>query len=132
MSVHHGLSAQLVTGTHGQLSQQARYAATGAAGVTALLYVLSCTVGSIKLGFGLAMGAVFVIAAIFLFSSGQRLVWSLAALIDAGAIIGYFIVAPSRDPHFEAWGIAVKVVQVVLFAVLGYVIIAARRTPGRG
>ncbi len=132
MSVHHGLSARWVSGTRGQLGQQARYAATGAAGVTALLYVLSCTVGSIKLGFALAMGAAFVIAAIFLFSSGQRLVWDLVALVDAGAIIGYFIVAPSRDPHFEAWGIAIKVVQVVLLAILGYVIIGDRRMPGRG
>ncbi len=132
MSVHHGLSAQWASGTPGQLSKQARYAASGTAGLAALLYVLSCTVGSIKLGFGLAMGAVFVIAAVFLFFSGQRLVWDLAALVDIGAIIGYFIVAPSRDPNFEAWGIAIKVVQVVLLAVLGYVILGDRRTPVRG
>ena len=132
MSVHHGLSAQWASGTVGQLSQQARYAATGAAALAALLYVLSCTVGSIKLGFALAMGAVFVVAAVFLFFSGQRLVWDLAALVDIGALIGYFIVAPSRDPHFEAWGIAIKAVQVVLLAVLGYVVIGDRRTPGRG
>ncbi len=132
MSVHHGLSAPWASGTYGQLSQQARYAATGAAGLTALLYVLSCTVGSIKLGFALAMGAVFVVAAVFLFFSGQRLVWDLVALVDVGAIIGYFIVAPSRDPQFEAWGIAIKAVQVVLLAVIGYVVIGDRRTPGRG
>jgi hypothetical protein len=59
-------------------------------------------------------------------------VWDLVALVDAGAIIGYFIVAPSSDPHFEAWGIAIKVVQVVLLAILGYVIIGDRRMPGRG
>ena len=131
MSFHLGLSAHWNSGVLRQLGQQARYAATGAAGLTALLYVLSCTAGPIKLGFGLAMGAVFVIAAISLFSSGQRLVWNLVALIDVGAIIGYFIVAPSRDPHFETWGIAIKLVQAVLLVVLGYVIAGDRRTPAR-
>lgn len=132
MSVHHGLSSQWVSGMPSRLSQRVRYAATGVAAVTALLYVLSCTVGSIKLGFGLAMGAVFAIAAMLLLSSSQRLVWDLVALLDFGAIVGYFIVAPSRDPHFEAWGIAIKVTQLVLLAVLGYVITRDRQAPGHG
>ncbi len=128
MPFHLGLSAHWDSGA---LRQQARYAATAAAGLTALLYVLSCTVGSIKLGFALGMGAFFVVAAISLFSSGQRLVWNLVALIDVGAIIGYFIVAPSRDPHFEAWGIAIKLVQAALLVVLCYVIASNRRKPAR-
>lgn len=132
MSVHHGLSSQWVSGMPAQLSRPVRYAATGAAAVTALLYVLSCTVGSIKLGFALAMGAVFAVAAVLLLFSSQRLVWDLVALFDFGAIVGYFIVAPSRDPHFEAWGIAIKVIQLVLLAVLGYVVTRDRRAPGHG
>ena len=131
MSFHLGLSPHWSSGVLRQLAQRSRYAATGAAGLTALLYVLSCTVGSIKLGFALAMGAVFMVAAISLFSSGQRLVWNLVALIDAGAVIGYFIMAPSRDPHFEAWGIAIKITQAALLVVLGYVIAGDRRTPAR-
>lgn len=131
MSFNLGLSAHWNSGALRRLGERARYAAAGAAGLSALLYVLSCTVGSIKLGFGLAMGAVFVIAAVSLFSSGQRLAWNLVALIDAGAIIGYFIVAPSRDPHFETWGIAIKAVQAVLLVVVGYVIASDRRTPAR-
>jgi hypothetical protein len=131
MSFHPGISAHWDSVALRQLGHQARYAATGAAGLTALLYVLSCTVGPIKPGFGLAMGAVFAVAAISLFSSGQRLVWNLVALIDAGAIIGYFIVAPGRDPHFETWGIAIKVVQAALLVVLGYVIAGDRRKPAR-
>ncbi len=26
------------------------------------------------------------------------------ALLDLGAIAGYFAVAPTREPHFEIWG----------------------------
>ncbi len=116
----------------GQRSRQVRYAATGAAALTALLYVLAGTVGSIKLGFCLAMGGVFVAVTIALFLFAQRWVWYLVALLDLGAIVGYFAVAPTRDPHFELWGIAIKASQVVLLAALGYLILRDRRAPGHG
>ncbi len=131
MSASHGLSSRWVSGLPGQRGQQIRYAATGAAALAALLYVLAGTVGSVKLGFCLAMGGVFAVVAILLFSFGQRLVWNLATLLDLGAIVGYFAVAPTRDPHFELWGIAIKASQVVLLAALGYLIIRDRRVPGR-
>lgn len=127
MSASHGLSPQWVSGIPSQRSQLAGYAAAAAAAVTALLYVLSGTAGPIKLGFSLAMGVVFAAVAILLFFSGQRRVWELVALLDLGAIIGYFIVAPSRDPHFELWGIAIKAVQVVLLTAVSYLIIQDRR-----
>ncbi len=132
MSASHGLSSQRVSGLPGQRSQQVRYAAAGAAALAALLYVLAGTVGSVKLGFCLAMGGTFAAVAILLFFFGQRRVWNLVALLDLGAIAGYFAVAPTRDPHFEIWGIAIKASQVVLLAVLGYLITRARRTPGHG
>ncbi len=130
MSAGHGLSSGWVSGLPGQRGQQVRYAATGAAALAALLYVLAGTVGSIKLGFCLAMGGTFAAVAILLFSFGQRLVWNLVALLDLGAIVGYFAVAPTRDPHFELWGIAIKASQVVLLAALGYLITRDRRAPG--
>ncbi len=101
MSASHGLSSHWVSGMPGRRSQLAGHAATGAAAVTALFYVLSGTAGPIKLGFSLAMGVVFAAVAMVLFFFGQRQVRELVALLDLGAIIGYFIVAPSRDPHFE-------------------------------
>lgn len=127
MSASHGLSPQWVSSTASQRGQLVGYAASGAAVVTALLYVLSGTAGPIKLGFSLAMGVVFAIVAVVVFFFGQRRVWELVGLLDLGAITGYFIVAPSRDPHFELWGIAIKAVQVVLLAALGYLIIQDRR-----
>jgi hypothetical protein len=132
MSASHGLSPQWVSSIPSQRGQLAGYAASGAAAVTALLYVLSGTAGPIKPGFSLAMGVVFAVVAVVVFFFGQRRVWELVGLLDLGAIIGYFIVAPSRDPHFELWGIAIKAVQVVLLAALGYLIIQDRRAVGRG
>ncbi len=132
MSASHGLSSRWVSGLPGQRSQQVRYAATGAAALAALLYVLAGTVGSIKLGFCLAMGGIFAAVAILLFFFGQRWVWNLVALLDLGAIVGYFAVAPTREPHFEIWGIAIKASQVVLLAALGYLITRYRRAPGHG
>ncbi len=132
MSAHLSSSSRWVSGKPGQRSDQVRYAAAGMAAVTALLYVLSGTVGSIALGFTLAMGGVFALAAILLFFYGQWPVWIAVALLDLGAIAGYFAVAPTRDPHFEAWGIAIKAVQVVLLAAVGYLLIHHRRAPGRG
>ncbi len=119
------MSAQL-----GLSSRLARYAATGAAAATAALYLLSGTVGPIKLGFSLAMGAVFAVVALAVFFYAGRLVWLLAAVLDLGAIIGYFAVAPSRTPHFEVWGIVIKVAQVILLAALGYLLMRHRKSAG--
>ena len=115
----------------GQRSRQVRYAAAAAAALAALLYVLAGTVGAIKPGFCLAMGGVFAVAAVLLLF-GQRRVWDLVALLDLGAIIGYFAVAPTRDPHFELWGLAIKAIQVILLAALGYLILLRgwRRSAG--
>ena len=132
MSASHGLSSQWVSSSPRQRNQQVRYAATGAAALAALLYVLAGTAGSIKLGFCLAMGGVFAAVAILLYLFGQRWVWNLVALLDLGAIAGYFAVAPTREPHFETWGIAIKASQVVLLAALGYLITRGRRAPGHG
>ncbi len=132
MSASHGLSSQRVSSMPGQRSQQLRYAATAAAALAALLYVLAGTVGSIKLGFCLAMGGSFAVVAVLLFFFSQRRVRDLVALFDLGAIVGYFAVAPTRDPHFELWGLAIEAIQMVLLAVLGYLIIRDRRAPGHG
>ncbi len=133
MPVSHGLPSQRVSGLPGQRSRQVRHATAGAAALAALLYLLAGTAGSIKLNFCLAMGGIFAAAAILLFFfPGQRRVWNLVALLDLGAIAGYFAVAPTREPHFEIWGIAIKVSQVVLLAALGYLITRGRRAPGHG
>ena len=111
-------------------SRLARYAGTGAAAGTAALYLLSGTVGPIKLSFSVTMGAVFAVVALALFFFAGRLVWMLAGVLDLGAIIGYFAVAPSREPHFEVWGIVIKVAQVVLLAALGYLLMRHRKRAG--
>jgi hypothetical protein len=48
----------------------------------------------------------------------RRILWILGALLQAGVIAMYFSVAPGREPSFEPWGIAIKVVQVLLLSTL--------------
>ncbi len=129
MAVHHGPASLSVSGVPGQRSHLVQSAAIGLSAVSALLYLLSGTVGSIRLVFSLPMTVVFAAVAVALYYFADWRVWNLVALLDLGAIVGYFAVAPSRDPHFEAWGIAIKVVQVALLAAVGYLIARHRRAP---
>ncbi len=131
MSVHPGRSSPRVSGMPGQPVPWAGYMAAGAAAATALLYLLMGTVGSTALGFSLAMGAIFALVTVLLIVSGQLSVWIPVAVLDLGAIIGYFAVAGTRAPHFEAWGLGIKAAQVVLLAAVGYLIINDRRAAGR-
>lgn len=126
MAVHHGLSPRL-SAVPGQRNQLVNLAAIATAALSALLYLLSGTVGSIRLVFSVGMTVAFAVVAVALYLVAERRVWELVAVADLVALIGYFAVAPSRDPHFEAWGIAIKVVQVALLAAVGYLIVRARR-----
>ncbi len=40
-------------------------------------------------------------------------------------IIGYFAIASSRDPHVEAFGLAMKAIQTVLLVLLVYLAVKA-------
>lgn len=125
MSTHSALPSRWDAGLPGHQAQLASYAGVGAAAVSALLYFLMGTVGPFRLTFSLVMGAVFAVAAVLLAWFAQLRVWVPIAVLDLGAIVGYFAVAPSRDPHFEIWGLAIKASQVVLLAALGYLITRA-------
>jgi hypothetical protein len=127
MTVHHGLSPRWLSGAPAQRNLPVQSAAIGLASVSALLYLLSGTVGSLRLGFTLGMTAAFALVAVGLLYFAGRRAWGFVALLDLVAIVGYFAVAPSRDPHFEVWGIAIKVVQVALLAAVGYLLIRDRK-----
>ncbi len=58
----------------------------------------------------------------------RRVSYLTGAAMCAIAIVGYFVIAPSRDPSFEAWGLSIKAVQVVLLAALAWL---ARRAIGQ-
>ena len=52
-------------------------------------------------------------------------VYVAGIVLTAAVIVGYFVVAPSRHPSFEAWGLSIKAVQAALLVTL--VLLAVRR-----
>jgi hypothetical protein len=71
---------------------------------------------------------VFAALTVLLALLPRRVSYLTAAAMCAIAIVGYFVIAPSRDPSFEAWGLSIKAVQVVLLAALAWL---ARRAIGQ-
>lgn len=101
-----------------------RRVAAGAAAGAAVLYVLigfgvlfigeSTTGATDLLGFGLTLGGLYAIAALLVLEIRNR--WFLAALVllNLATLIGYVALAGVRVPPFELWGLAIKVLQVVM------------------
>lgn len=81
------------------------------------------------LTFGLLAGTAFVLGAALLFFFDRRFLWLLGALFQLFAIAMYFAVAPQRTPPYEAWGISLKIAQLVLLVALAYLVLrpASRR-----
>jgi hypothetical protein len=74
------------------------------------------------LGFGLVVGTTFVAVAVLLALVRRRWVLAVLAVLDAAVILGYFAIAGARVPSFEAWGLSVKVLQLVLLVCLGFLL----------
>jgi hypothetical protein len=102
-----------------------------AAAVTAGLYYLigmgvlwvgtSTSSDTTDLGaFGAIVGTVFAVTALLLWRYRSRLLWAAVALLQVVVIIGYVVVSGTRSPAFEAWGVLIKVCQVVLLMAVGY------------
>ena len=118
--------------------RRVRYAAAVLAGATAVLYVLIATsaisvidAGAVadarhdQLAFATPAAIAYALGAILLLIPrvDRRILWVLGALLQVGVITIYFSVAPDREPSFEPWGIAIRLVQVLLLATL--VVLAA-------
>jgi len=79
--------------------------------------------------FGYSTALVFAVGIVLLLARPGRIVWTLGSAFTVFAIVAYVVVAPSRDPHFEIWGISLKVAQaVILAALLGLIVLDRRRT----
>jgi hypothetical protein len=74
-------------------------------------------------GFGLTAGVAFLIGAVVIMVVDRRFVWTLGALTQAFIIFTYFNLASVRVPEFETWGIAIRVLQTLLFGALVYLAI---------
>jgi hypothetical protein len=118
----------------------ARYLGAALSGVTGVLYLLIglgvLTVAETDIGgpgrgrILLGAAAVFFILAAGLVLLDRRYVYALGVAAQVVCIIGYFVIAPSRAPHFEEWGIIIKILQVVVLGALAYVLMVGRRRGG--
>jgi hypothetical protein len=75
--------------------------------------------------FGLSAGAMFLLGAILLLASDRRRLWIVGAVLQVLVVLAYISVAPTRIPHYEMWGITLRLLQVPLFLALVY--LAVRR-----
>jgi peptidoglycan/LPS O-acetylase OafA/YrhL len=104
--------------------------ATASAAVMAVIYLL---IGTETLSviepvtdqptFGYAAAAAFGVLAVVVYQSRRRLVWVAAALMQLFVAFVYFNLADQRTPHFEMWGITLRIIQIPLIAALVYLAI---------
>jgi hypothetical protein len=76
------------------------------------------------LWFGIPASLAFLFGAVVMLVTERRLWWTLGAAFQVFAIMAYFNVAPNRNPPFEFWGIALRIVQVLMLA--GLVLLVTR------
>lgn len=68
--------------------------------------------------FGCSAGLAFALGFVLLLATQRRAVLVLGALFQVFVIVAYVAVAPRRDPHFEIWGISLKIAQAAILAAL--------------
>ena len=104
--------------------------ALGLAGLTSLMYFLvgfqAVTVldnPDDQTAFGMIAGAAFLAGALVIWFFDGRLLMGLGAAAQAFIILTYFNLAPEREPSYEPWGVMIRVVQVLLFGALTYLVV---------
>lgn len=112
----------------------------GLCGVMAAVYVLIglevVTIGTagdadIDIGvFGFGAASIFVLGAVLLLAVDRKVLWGLGAAFQLMMMAMYVGVSADRTPAFEAWGLGLRVPQVLLFAVL--VALVVRPASARG
>jgi hypothetical protein len=119
--------------------QGLRRAATAGAAAVATLYAVTGT-GLVAVTADqppglvpplLVAAALFTVLAVLLLRVAQRWVWIAGAALQVLLILMYLLVAADRTPAFEAWGIAVKLLQIGLLAAFGALVAAAGRGAAR-
>jgi hypothetical protein len=113
--------------------RQVRYLAAIAAGAMASIYFLiglgvlqvvdpgsAADAGTDMFVFGALAGAAFLLGAVLLLAFDRRALWIVGAIFQVLVFVMYVVVSQQRTPAFEVWGIALRIVQVPLFAALVY------------
>jgi hypothetical protein len=108
----------------------ASIAALAAAGLYALIgagviYIGESTNGQDPglAGFGAVMAVTFVAVALALLRFKSRAVWLAVAVVQLVTLVGYVAASEIRAPSFEAWGLLIKALQVVVLAGVGYLLL---------
>jgi hypothetical protein len=76
------------------------------------------------LWFGIPASLAFLFGAVIMLTSERVLWWALGAIFQVFTIAAYFDVADRRTPAYEFWGIALRIVQMLILA--GLVVLIAR------
>ena len=82
--------------------------------------------------FGFSAGSGFLIMSLLLMRTDRRWVWIVAAMVQAWVFLMYFLVSGTREPPFEVWGIALRILQVPLLLILVYLAWTPAATRGTG
>lgn len=108
---------------------QLRYLTAALAAAAALIYFL---IGfravsvieptSDQMVFGLMAGSTYALGAALLLVLKRRSVWILGAALQVFVILQNFNVASERTPAYEIWGVVLRVIQVMMFIGLAYLI----------
>ena len=70
--------------------------------------------------FGFGAARIFLIGMALLLRTDRRVLWALGAVLQLMIAAMYVGVSSDRDPAFEAWGLGLRVPQLVLFGILVY------------
>jgi hypothetical protein len=100
------------------------------AGVYGLIFAGVLSVGRAEQGdlaiLGVA-GAVFAVLSLLLWRVPSRLLWAGVGSLQLLLTVMYIAVSPERDPSFEAWGLTVRGLSLVLFGIVVALLVGARR-----
>jgi hypothetical protein len=70
--------------------------------------------------FGFSAGVAYLVLALLLTFTDRRWLWLLATLLMLWVYVIYVSTSGVREPPFEFWGLALRVIQVPLLAALIY------------
>jgi hypothetical protein len=73
--------------------------------------------------------ALFALLAVGVASMRSRAMYAAGAALQLLVIVGYLVIAADRIPSFEAWGIAIKIIQVGLLTTFIYLMVRREQDP---
>jgi hypothetical protein len=77
--------------------------------------------------FGYSAASAFALGVVLLLARPGRIVWILGSAFMILVIVAYVLVAPSRQPSFEIWGISLKIAQLLILASLVGLLVQDRK-----